>query len=163
MRRFAGGLRQQLATLVILSLACSKVGAQPQATEGGRSLPAGQIIERVACGTDPAETYALYLPSRYSALKAWPIIYTFDPMARGKAPVALYKDIAEKYGPILAASNNSANFRPGESSKAAQAIWMDTHIRLQLDPRRIYTMGFSGGARVATSVAMTAMPARSPA
>ena len=34
------------------------------------------------------------------------------------------------------------------------AIWDDTHLRLALDPRRTYTTGFSGGARMAGMIAL---------
>jgi dienelactone hydrolase len=112
------------------------------------SLPVGQVIDSVPC-EDASESYALYLPSNYTPEKRWPIIYAFDPVARGKLPVTLFKNVAEKYGYIVAGSNNSRNFSLGESSKAANAMWIDTHAKLSLDERQIYTTGFSGGARVA--------------
>lgn len=107
---------------------------------------------------DPGETYALYLPSNYTPARAWPIIYAFDPLARGLVPVRLYKDVAEKYGFILAGSNNSRNFSIQESSKAASTIWDDTHLRLVIDSHRTYTAGFSGGARMAGMVAFRCSP-----
>ena len=154
MPRFGGRLIEHFATLTLLTLICSTDCAQTQPVVGEKPLLLGQIIERVQCGADRGQSYALYLPSRYSPTQAWPIVYTYDPMARGSIPLALYKTAAEKYGFILAASNNSRNFEPEEISKAAQAMWTDTHVRLRVDPRRIYTMGFSGGARVATLIAL---------
>jgi dienelactone hydrolase len=117
-------------------------------------LSVGQLIESVACESDPTQTYALYLPSTYTPAKRWPIIYAFDPQALGSRPVELYKDIAEKYGFVLAGSNNSRNFSASESAKSVNAMWIDTHVRLTLDERRVYTTGFSGGARMAGSVAL---------
>jgi dienelactone hydrolase len=117
-------------------------------------LAVGQIVDSVICIGDPSESYALYLPSAYTSAKRWPIIYAFDPLARGKIPVKLYKDAAEKYGYIVAGSNNSRNFALEESSKSANAIWQDTHARLSLDERQTYTTGFSGGARIAGLVAL---------
>ncbi len=121
-------------------------------------LPSGQMIAHVPCAADPAQSYALYLPLRYSPEKSWPIIYVFDPGARGVLPIQLYKDAAEKYGYILAASNTSRNFQSQGTSQAVRALWDDTHLRLRLDPRRTYTMGFSGGARVATSLVLRCAP-----
>lgn len=118
-----------------------------------KPLPAGQVFDAVPCAADPSQTYALYLPSAYTQAKPWPIIYIFDPMARGKTPVMLYKDVAEKYGFILVASNNSRNFQKDSGLQAARALWNDTHAQWNLDPHRIYFMGFSGGARVATAIA----------
>jgi dienelactone hydrolase len=135
--------------LVMLPLRAQTAGNQPLA-----ALPLGQVIDSVACADDASETYALYLPSAYTPSKRWPIIYAFDPGARGKIPVKLYKDAAERYGYIVAGSNNSQNFAMAEASKAANAVWRDTHLRLSLDERQTYTSGFSGGARVAGLVAL---------
>lgn len=147
-----------IVTLTFVALICTSASAQTQSNSGANSFPTGQIIESVPTNADPTETYALYLPSAYNPAKAWPIIYTFDPLAYGKVPVKFYKDAAEKYGFIIAASNNSRNFQADATSKAAQAVWEDTHTRLSVDPRRIYMMGFSGGARVATTLAIRCEP-----
>ncbi|HZQ68267.1 MAG TPA: hypothetical protein VFA68_07090 [Terriglobales bacterium] len=124
------------------------------------SLARGQIIESVSTIQDANQSYALYLPAGYTPARTWPIIYAFDPLARGVVPLRLYKDAAEKYGFILAGSNNSRNFSLQESSKSASAIWDDTHLRLALDPQRTYTMGFSGGARMAGMIALRCGPCR---
>jgi dienelactone hydrolase len=146
----------QIFTLLccVIAVLCLPARAQTQDKPPAKPFTAGQMVESVSCASDPTETYALYLPSTYDPAKSWPIIYAFDPAARGKLPVQLYKDVAEKFGYILAASNNSRNFQVQEAGKAAQAVWNDTHARLNLDARRIYMMGFSGGARVATQLAM---------
>src|SRR5215213_5363508 len=46
-------------------------------------LPRGRVVERVATAKDLAQTYALYLPSNYSPARRWPVLYCFDPGARG--------------------------------------------------------------------------------
>jgi hypothetical protein len=61
---------------------------------------------------------------------------------------------AEKYGYIVAASNNSHNGPLGGTTEAAQAMWRDTQTKLPVDEHRRYTAGMSGGARVATGVAL---------
>lgn len=125
------------------------------ATAQAQKTPAlGAVIPSVTCLDDAGQSYALYLPSHYSADRPWPIVYAFDPFARGKAPVELYKDVAEKYGYILAGSNNSKNGPTGPATAAAQAVWQDTHRRFSIDKNRVYTMGLSGGARFATSIAL---------
>jgi dienelactone hydrolase len=117
-------------------------------------LPAvGQIVD-VTCEGDPTQSYALYLPSTYSAAKAWPIIYFFDPGGRGRRPLELYKDVAEKYGFVMAGSNNSRNFS-SDQSHSVNAIWLDTHRRFALDGHLTYVSGFSGGARVAGLMALS--------
>jgi dienelactone hydrolase len=128
---------------------------QPPSGETRPQLPVGQLIETVTCNGDPGQSYALYLPSTYTAARRWPIVYAFDPGAHGKRPVELYKDIAEKYGFVIAGSNNSRNFSTDESSRSIRAMWQDTHSRLALDEHRTYTSGFSGGARLAGAMAVS--------
>jgi dienelactone hydrolase len=123
-------------------------------------LPAGQVIDSVPCSADPTQSYALYLPSAYTPQKRWSIIYAFDPDASGKTPINLYKAVAEKYGFILAASNNSRNYSKSDSTKGAAAMWDDTHARFSIDEGRTYTTGFSGGARMAGYVATFCTPCR---
>lgn len=115
----------------------------------------GAVNPRIACSSNPAETYALYLPSGFSTNRQWPILYLFDPFARGQAAAEVVQPAAEKFGYIVAASNNSKNGPKGGSKEAAIAVWEDTQVRLPVDPRRRYAAGLSGGARVAVSVALS--------
>src|SRR5215472_8959614 len=114
----------------------------------------GTVISHLNTLDDPAQSYAVYLPSHYSPDRLWPIIYAFDPFARGKTAVDVYKDAAEKYGYIVVGSNNSRNGPGAPQLAAGQALWLDTHRRFAIDKNRVYTTGLSGGARVATSFAL---------
>jgi len=116
------------------------------------AVPPGRVIEKIRCHVDLAESYALYLPSNYTPAKKWPVIYAFDPMAQGRVPIDKYQEVAERYGYILVASNNSRNGPLLIGIGAAQAIWQDTHVRFPLAPQRAYATGFSGGARVACAL-----------
>jgi predicted esterase len=128
-------------------------------------FPKGQIIEKVLCASQPPsqprgaelpsgeQSYALYLPSNYSPDRNWPILYAFDPGARGKLPLDRFKDAAERYGWIVAGSNNSHNGSMQASVAAWKSMWYDTHERFAIDQARVYTTGFSGGARVAVMLA----------
>jgi dienelactone hydrolase len=117
-------------------------------------VPAGRIINDVKCAADALESYALYVPSSYSPHRAWPVIFAFDPAARGRIPVERYQAAAEQYGYIVAGSNNSRNGPWEVSMRAAQAMLSDVGSRFRIDQRRIYTAGMSGGARVAMGVAL---------
>lgn len=141
-----------LFTALLLQSATAGAQASPSAID--LSASRGSVVERVACQGDPAQSYALYLPSQYTPAKRWPIIYAFDPGARGKTPVELYRTAAEKYGYIVVGSNNSRNGPMSAEGTAAKAMWEDTHQRLAIDDRRVYTTGLSGGARFATSFAL---------
>ncbi len=137
----------QLSALLLCATAQALGAAQAE-------LPKGRIVERVVCRTDAKQSYALYLPASYTPENKFPILYAFDPGGRGVRPVELFKDAAEQYGYILVGSNNSHN---GISvTEIVQTLWADTHARFALDERRTYAAGFSGGARVATSLAYVA-------
>jgi predicted esterase len=116
-------------------------------------FPKGKVIEKVVCKADASLSYALYLPSNYAANKKWPVVYGFDPGARGLMPVEQFKEAAEKYGYIVIGSNDSRNGPALNLNKIINALWIDTHERFALDEKRVYTTGFSGGARVASAVA----------
>lgn len=117
------------------------------------SLQVGTLIPHVTCTTAPEQSYAMYLPSQYSPAKRWPIVYVFDPLARGNVPVERMKEAAERYGFIVVSSNNSRNGPWKVEIDAAQAMSDDTHTRFSIDDRRVYFAGFSGGARVASHIA----------
>ena len=119
----------------------------------GQQLQTGVVHEKIVCRQDPSQSYALYLPKAYTPDRRWPIIYAFDPFARGNAPLELMKAAAEKAGFIVAGSSNSRNGPVKDSIAAAQAMWADTHQRLAIDQKQRYATGLSGGARVAATLA----------
>ena len=132
--------------ITILTVPSQASGAQAQEIHKGTLMP------KVVCRSDAQQSYALYLPSSYTHEKRWPIIYCFDPGARGSRPVERFKDAAEKYGYIVVGSNNSRNGSTEAPLAAVKAVLADTQARFSIDQRRVYTAGFSGGARVASSV-----------
>ena len=136
-------------------LACvALTGFRGSATSAQSGAPsAGSLTENLVAASTPSQSYALYLPSGYSSGQRWPIVYAFDPAARGTVPVQLMKDAAERYGYIIAASNTSRNSVPTVSAEAAEAMWQDTHARFSIDNQRVYFAGFSGGARLASAIA----------
>jgi tetratricopeptide (TPR) repeat protein len=114
-----------------------------------QEFPKGQIVDKVLCDKDNQFSYALYLPSAYSAEKEWPLIVCFDPRAQGRRPVELLHYAAEAYGYIVAGSLDSKNGPLEPSQQAAKAVWADIRERFAIDQRRVYAAGFSGGAEVA--------------
>lgn len=115
----------------------------------------GKLIPNVTCRANEKQSYALYLPTSFAVNRKWPIIYAFDPGGRGAVAVDVIRAAAEKYGYIVVGSNNSKNGPQGGGSEAAQAMWIDTALRLPIDENRRYFAGMSGGARVAASLALS--------
>jgi tetratricopeptide (TPR) repeat protein len=118
-------------------------------------LPRGQIIEQVRCLDDPGQSYTLYLPSAYSPDKPLPILFCFDPAARGRVPVELFREAAERLNYIVAGSNNSRNGPWAPNLTAIKALLRDTQARLSIRRTRFYTAGMSGGGGPAWQLALS--------
>jgi hypothetical protein len=117
-------------------------------------LPRGTIVDSVASLDDPRETYALYLPSDYTADRVWNLLIAFHPAARGREFVATYREAAERYGYIVAGSNTSRNGPWDGATRAVRALSRDLGRRFAIDADRVYVTGHSGGARLAMEVGL---------
>jgi hypothetical protein len=118
-------------------------------------IPRGQIVAHVACTNNTAQSYALYVPSNYTPDHEWPVIFAFDPGGRGINPVERYQAAAERYGYIVAGSNNSRNGSWAVSQAAVAAMTGDVNAKFRVDEKREYVAGMSAGSRVALGVALS--------
>jgi hypothetical protein len=138
-------IRSWLILLVLTTRTCAYAN---------NPFPPGKLIEKVICKTDPSQSYALYIPIKASNTPL-PVIYFFDPHGDGTLPLKKYRSLADAYGYILAGSNNSKN---GNDWASTENIWRhlsdDSKSRLKINEARIYTCGFSGGAKVASFIAL---------
>jgi dienelactone hydrolase len=150
-----------IVALVLLS-GCNAGQPAPQTPQAAAvqlafdtTLPKGKLVDTVPCRQQSAQTYALYLPKNYTVAKKFPIVYFFDAHASGALPLRKYKSLAEKYGFVFVGSNVSKNGIPWEVNNESIKILMDdVKNRINIDEKRIYTSGFSGGSRVASSIAI---------
>jgi dienelactone hydrolase len=141
-------MRKTVLFVAVIFGVCCEICCVAQA----QTPAAGVVHPSVTVIADPSNSYALYLPPGYSPTKRWPLLLVFDPFARGETGVKLFHDAAEKYGFIVVVSNNSRNFQ--DPSEAIRLLWRDVKERYSVDPRRLYVAGLSGGARVASSIAL---------
>jgi tetratricopeptide (TPR) repeat protein len=143
------------SVLFALSIAAAlPANAQPAAPP---AVPRGQVVEKVVTQSDPSQSYALYVPTFYKADRTWPILYAFDARSNGKLVAERFRAGAEKYGFLVASSNNSASDGPNTPNLAAmRAMWSDTHARFSIDDKRVYAAGFSGTVRFACNLALSA-------
>ena len=132
---------------------CAFLAVVVSGTAFAQELPRGEIVDAVQCQHDASQRYALYLPSYFSLSRQWPVILAFDGGGRGREGVERYRAAAEKYGYVLAGSNNSRNGPWNVGLDAAAAMTADIKRRFPVDLKRMYTAGMSGGARVAIMVA----------
>ncbi|HSR67215.1 MAG TPA: hypothetical protein VLU25_04685 [Acidobacteriota bacterium] len=117
---------------------------------GPADFPVGEAVEKVQCLDAEDQSYALYLPSQYKPDKQWPVLFAFDPRRRGMIPLNLFKEAAERHQFIIMSSNNfrSDTNELESSERALMSIWNEAISRFSIDARRIYSTGFSGGARI---------------
>ena len=130
--------------LILLSVTCALSAQTP-----------GEVTDSVRCTDFEEESYALFLPSAYTEEKEWPVIYIFEPAARGRLPIDIYKEIADQYGILLVSSNVSKNGSWEVSFASAERMLNDTRSKFSIDSEAIFTAGFSGGSRVALALATT--------
>jgi predicted esterase len=108
-----------------------------------------QSVRQIDIPDHPGQSYALFVPTNYTADRRWPMLYCLDPGARGRAAVERFAAAAEMAGWLVAGSNNSRNGPIAPSQEAIRLMVLDTHQRLAIDDGRIYAAGLSGGARLA--------------
>jgi hypothetical protein len=138
---------QRLAAILVLA------GTAHSAVRG-QEIPRGTVVDDVRCVADASQGYALYVPSDYTPDRAWSVLMGFHPGARGRAMVDAYRTASERYGYIVAGSNNSRNGSWPASAAAVRAMSIDLGKRFAIDAERVYLAGMSGGARVALQVAL---------
>jgi len=114
------------------------------------TVAVGRVTDTVHAASDPTQTYALFLPSRYDASRRWPLLLLMDPRGRAMVPLKLFQDAAERYGYIIMSSYQTRSDGPIEpNDKAVNAILSDAQTKYSIDPRRYYFAGFSGTGRIA--------------
>jgi predicted esterase len=113
----------------------------------------GSLVEHVPCPGDPTQTYTLYLPSTYQPTRTWPLLLVFDPGGRAARAAEVFRDAAERFGWIVAASENSRNGAWEPTLRAVNAMWPALLGGYAVDERRVYAAGHSGGATVAWMLA----------
>jgi hypothetical protein len=114
----------------------------------------GVFTDSIACQKNRSELYALYIPKKYDARLAIPILIFFDPGGRANVPVKLYTSLADRYNVIIACGYGAKNGPTDPSVRAGYAIYEDVASRYNITKSAIFLSGFSGGARVATHIAM---------
>jgi hypothetical protein len=138
----------------ILLISCS--GTHSSKNTQTPELEKGKVIPSVACVKNVSHTYALYLPKSFVADKKYPLILCFDAHGSGYKPVDLLQEQAEKFGYVIVGSNVSKNGISMQANFEHYDILLDDILtRFGIDKLRIYTCGFSGGSRVASTIAIS--------
>ncbi|SHI48846.1 hypothetical protein SAMN04487911_102226 [Arenibacter nanhaiticus] len=132
--------------LIFLFLSAAFVGVAQELT-----LKKGGVVNTVPVGATGSESFSLYLPTSFEGSKTWPIVYIFDLNGKGGRAIHKYREVAEKQGVILAASNNLSDSLSTSENIAITGRMLNTVIKiLPIQKYRTYAFGFDNGARLAS-------------
>ncbi|WP_264565138.1 hypothetical protein [Flavobacterium sp. N3904] len=120
-----------------------------------KSLPNGVIVDSVKVANAVKESYAVYLPKQFNKEMPSAIVFIFDPSGRGKAGIEPFVLAAEIYNYILVCSNNSKNGPTDINIGIANRLFDAVLGEYNIDPSQLYISGFSGGARLAGTIAVS--------
>jgi dienelactone hydrolase len=118
------------------------------APEAARPAPmASGKTEKLACLDDANFHYTCYLPKSYDPVKPTPVLMNFSP---GGDADPLSTKAAEEVGWISVGLTESKNGPIQPSNENRDAVLFDLRRRLNVDWKRVYFAGLSGGARAAS-------------
>lgn len=114
----------------------------------------GEITSNIPVKNSNKETFDLYLPKNYNPNKKNAIIFIFDPSGFGKNGLKPFISSSEKFNYILVCSNNTKNGPYQENFNITNRLFAHIFSTFNIDDKQIYTAGFSGGSRLASSIAV---------
>ncbi|MCK8521957.1 hypothetical protein M0D21_10290 [Aquimarina sp. D1M17] len=114
----------------------------------------GKIIDSIPISKEAKESFALYLPSTYTQNTLSSIVFIFEPAARSKIGIQAFVEASEKYNYILVCSNNTRNGPYQRNFEITNRLFDYIFSNFNVAEDRILLAGFSGGARLATSIAV---------
>lgn len=113
----------------------------------------GEVTNKVPV-KNSSDTFSLYLPSTFNPNQLSSIVFVFDPGGNGSYGINVFVEAAEKYNYILVCSDATRNGRSYEENfKSANILFKTIFSTFSIDEKQIYAAGFSGGSRLASSIA----------
>lgn len=114
----------------------------------------GKIIDSIPVKNSQNETFSLYLPTTFNPKVNSAIIFIFDPSGTGINGITAFKESAEIFDYILVCSNDSKNGPYQKNFDVTNRLFNHIFSEFNIDANRIYTAGFSGGSRLACTIAV---------
>lgn len=113
----------------------------------------GRIMDSIRINDSIPETYKLYLPKKFDGTGTWPIIFIFDMEGRNSQALNTFKVAAEEQGFLLASSNDiSDTLSISKNILITSRMFQEVGALFPLNRNRIYTAGFSSGAKFAAII-----------
>src|SRR5690606_35901933 len=99
--KFIVSVKIQVLVFVLLLITCNTKAQELR-------LQTGVVTDSIVVpGTE--DTYAIYLPKEFTLQKNWPVVFVFDPGAKGKNAISYFIEAAEEYQYVILASNAVKN------------------------------------------------------
>jgi dienelactone hydrolase len=101
------------------------------------------------------QRYLLFVPKTYDAKKAWPLVVFISP---GDEPGgwAAWRAVCEREGVLFCAPFGAGNNCPaGKRTRIVLDALDDVRRHYRVDPAQTYATGFSGGGRMACTIAFS--------
>jgi len=102
----------------------------------------------------PLESYTVRLPVDFTNERFYPVVFIFDPLGNGGAAITHFEALADQFGYLLVASNETSNGRHAENFELASRMINDALNHYPIVEERMYLTGFSGGSRLASAIAV---------
>jgi hypothetical protein len=99
------------------------------------------------------QRYQLWVPKDYDAKKAWPLIAFISP---GDGPLGwrAWQKVCEEQGVLFCSPHGAGNNCPaGKRTRIVLDMLDDVRRHYRIDPEQTYLGGFSGGGRMACTIA----------
>jgi hypothetical protein len=143
-------------------VACSGKKTEPSEVDSPSKVDAapleksGNTFSNQPCQFDANLHYSVYYPTRFSSKEKFPVLILFDPHGDPDLPIEKYKSLANTYDYILIASKESKNGNsPEQTANIIQSMLYQCLQIEKVDTNQIFAGGFSGGARVASMLALS--------
>ena len=113
----------------------------------------GKVIDSIRVNDSISETYKLYLPTKFDGKGTWPIIFVFDMAGKNSQALNVFKTAAEEQGYLLASSNDlNDSISISKNVLITSRLFQEVATLFPINNNRIYTAGFSSGAKFASIV-----------
>ncbi|WP_297762083.1 alpha/beta hydrolase [uncultured Muriicola sp.] len=113
----------------------------------------GVIQDSIRINDTIPETFAVYLPASYEPVGTWPVIFAMDMQGRGKQVIHMFREVAEKEGYIVAASNSiQDSLSIVQNTLIASRMFNTVYSLFPIHKQRTYTAGFGNGAKFASII-----------
>jgi len=111
----------------------------------------GIVQDSIKLNDSIPETFAIYLPTSYEPSGTWPVLFAMDMQGRGKQVIHMFREVAEKEGYIVAASNNlHDSLSIVQNTLVARRMFNTIYNLFPIHKQRTYTAGFGNGAKFAS-------------